>query len=92
MSKYIISLKELAILMAKCHGMKLVEEDGTPVCDPSEIAESVDKPLVIKEIVQCENCEFEINGYCSHPDEWNDDLWFPVEPDGFCSWGERHKP
>lgn len=42
-----------------------------------------------EEIVRCRDCELEMNGYCSRPDEWNDDLWFPVEPDGFCAWGER---
>lgn len=42
-----------------------------------------------EKIVRCGDCEFEMNGYCSLPDEWDDDLWFPVEPDGFCAWGER---
>lgn len=57
MSEYIISLKDLAILMAKCHGTKLVEEDGTPVCDPSEIAEGIDKPLRMEEVVRCRDCK-----------------------------------
>jgi hypothetical protein len=44
-----------------------------------------------EEIVRCRDCELEMNGYCSRPDEWNDDLWFPIEPDGFCAYGERRE-
>lgn len=42
-----------------------------------------------KEIVRCKDCKFEIKGYCSRPDEWVDEFWFPIESDGFCKWGER---
>lgn len=42
-----------------------------------------------KLIVLCKDCRFEIHNECSRPDEWVDELWFPVEPDGFCKWGER---
>jgi hypothetical protein len=44
-----------------------------------------------EEIVRCKVCEFEMNGYCSRPDEWIKELWFPIEPDGFCAWAERRK-
>lgn len=44
------------------------------------------------EVIRCRDCRFEMNGYCSRPDEWIDELWFPVEPDGFCKWGERNEP
>lgn len=44
-----------------------------------------------EQIVRCRDCEFEMNGECSRIDEWHDELWFPVEPDGFCAWGERQE-
>lgn len=42
-----------------------------------------------EEVVRCRDCRFEMIGECSRPDEWVDELWFSVEPDGFCKWGER---
>lgn len=44
-----------------------------------------------EEIVRCRDCEFEMNRECSRIDEWHDELWFPVEPDGFCAWAERRE-
>ena len=94
MSEYIISIKELAILLAKCNGTKLVEEDGTPICDPSEIAKGIDDPIVLKELVRCRDCEFGAydGNECMRVDEWDDSFWFPVEPDGFCAWAKRWEP
>lgn len=45
--------------------------------------------MEFKPIIHCQDCRFEIHNECSRPDEWEDELWFPVEPDGFCKWGEE---
>lgn len=44
-----------------------------------------------EEIVRCKDCEFAAYECkeCMRVDEWDDSLWFPVEPDGFCAWGEK---
>ncbi len=42
-----------------------------------------------EEVVRCRDCRFEIHNECSRIDEWVDELWFRVEPDGYCKWGER---
>lgn len=57
MSEYIVTLKQLALLVAKCNGVKLVNADGTPICDSREIAEVVDEPITLKEIVRCRDCK-----------------------------------
>lgn len=42
------------------------------------------------EVVRCKDCEFSVDGgkYCAEGciDSWD---WRNVEPNGFCSWGER---
>lgn len=42
-------------------------------------------------IVRCKDCVFAAyeGKECMSVDEWDGSLWFPVEPDGFCAWGER---
>ena len=89
MSEYIITIKQLATVIAKCHGLMPENADGTPICNPREIAELIDEPITLKEIVRCKDCRH-FNGwackksscsYCGEPQR--------VGPDGFCSWGER---
>ena len=97
MSEYIITIKQLAIFVAKCHGVKLVNADGTPICDAREISEVVDEPITLKEIVRCRDCSnyYEVDNY--HPQgnyisrccKYFDAYFDEVSPDGFCAWGER---
>lgn len=44
-----------------------------------------------EEIVRCRDCEFAAyeGTECMRVYEWDDSLWFPVEPDGFCACGRR---
>ena len=53
------------------------------------VGEFKDDRIVLVEVVRCRDCKYEQHGYCSRPDEWFDDVWFAIEPDGFCAWGER---
>lgn len=43
------------------------------------------------EIVRCRDCRYYASNMheCMRLDEWEDSLWFAVEPDDFCSSGER---
>lgn len=45
-----------------------------------------------EEIIRCRNCEFAAyeGTECMRVDEWDSSLWFPVEPNGFCKWGEKN--
>ena len=52
-----------------------------------------DTPYLREEIVRCRDCKFCHKNYCekrisptASPSEIH---WIPVEPDGFCKWGER---
>ena len=57
MSEYIITIKQLATVVAKCHGLMPENADGTPICNPREIAELIDEPITLKEIVRCCDCK-----------------------------------
>ena len=47
-----------------------------------------------EEIVRCRDCKFCHKNYCekmtSPTVSPSDIFWVPVEPDGFCAWGERN--
>ena len=52
-----------------------------------------DDYFVHEKIVRCRDCKFCHKNYCEKrtsptvsPSEIH---WIPVEPDGFCAWGER---
>ena len=101
MSEYIITIKQLATVIAKCHGLMPENEDGTPICNSREIAELIDEPITLKEIVRCRDCEFpdetesgelRCHGYLVEAWDWYNDMpsdGVKVKPDGFCAWGER---
>ena len=41
-------------------------------------------------IVVCKDCSHFMRGdYCNLNNEWDKHNWVPVEPDGYCAWGER---
>ena len=44
------------------------------------------------QVVRCKDCEFAAydGKECMRINEWDDSLWFPVDPEGFCAWGERN--
>ena len=44
-----------------------------------------------EEIVRCRDCRYYASNMheCMRLDVWDDSLWFAVEPDDFCSSGER---
>ena len=46
----------------------------------------------IKEIVRCRDCKHSYKDVCERP-IWGDGemACVPIEPDGFCKWGERRK-
>ena len=89
MSEYIITIKQLATVIAKCHGLIPENADGTPICNQREIAELIDEPITLKEIVRCRCCKFfatdSLGDYCTLLD------FEDVKPMGgmFCAWGER---
>jgi len=95
MSEYIITIKQLATVIAKCHGLMPENADGTPICNPREIAELIDEPITLKEIVRCRDCKHykDRNGailpgtVCQRLGYYN----FKVEPDGFCKWASRRE-
>ena len=89
MSEYIITIKQLATVIAKCHGLMPENEDGTPICNPREIAEVVDEPITLKEIVRCRDCKHHHEGMCMLSDGIGDFKRWYVDDDGFCSDGER---
>lgn len=53
---------------------------------------------VIGEVVRCRDCAFmghdKDGAYCTHFECWlcGEPSFTDVEPEGFCSWGERRKP
>jgi len=76
MSEYIITDKQLGLI-----------EDFATVCVEGE---------KLERIVRCRDCKFCHKNYCEKrtsptvsPSEIH---WIPVEPDGFCAWGERREP
>lgn len=94
MSEYIITRKQIEELNKAHGGMQIVTSwlSAYAIFDTSEfppLMKSEHLAITLPNVVRCRDCEFEMNGYCSRPDEWNDDLWFPIEPDGFCAWGEK---
>lgn len=40
-------------------------------------------------IVRCRDCKYQRDCYCDHPKGAYMNAILPVEPDGFCKWGER---
>lgn len=97
MSEYIITIKQLATVIAKCHGLMPENADGTPICNPREIAELIEEPITLKEIVRCRDCVHYYEAENYHPQgnvisrccKYFDTYYDEVEPDGFCAWGER---
>lgn len=99
MSEYIITMKQLAILVAKCREVKLVNADGEPICDSREIAEAIDKPVTLKEIVRCKDCAkwsfFDVEdgvryGECAEfTAKVDSGCGHATRESGFCAWGER---
>lgn len=45
--------------------------------------------LTSGKIVRCMDCKFRCLDECTRIDEGFKDYWFAIEPDGFCSFGER---
>lgn len=86
MREYIITIKQLAIVIKKCNGWPLSDKDGNLIINPLEIDR--DEVVELPEIVRCKDCEFYKRG---------DDGWWCLRsiptksnhPDGFCSWGKR---
>lgn len=48
---------------------------------------------IVEEIVRCRDCKFCHKNYCekrtSPTASPSEIFWIPVEPDGFCKWGEK---
>lgn len=67
-------------------GVALIDEDGE-VLDCELIAIEHEMARRYKEIVRCKDCEFAAyeRKECMRVDEWDDSLWFPIEPEGFCA-------
>lgn len=44
-----------------------------------------------EEIIRCRDCKYYASNMheCMRLGEWDDSLWFTVEQNDFCSWGER---
>ena len=46
----------------------------------------------LREIVRCKDCEFSMfDKECSRIDQWEDETWVAIEPDGFGALGKRMK-
>lgn len=92
MAEYIITIKQLATVIAKCHGMPLADKGGNPIFNSLEIDGS--EVVELPEIVRCRDCkhyeywEFR-DGRTAHDCARGGDYLFDTEPDGFCKWAER---
>lgn len=77
MSEYIVDFGETSSAFVGL-AMAEVRAHGAELCEP---------------IVRCKDCEFAAyeGKECMRIDEWDGSMWFPVEPDGFCAWGERRE-
>lgn len=91
MSEYIITMKQLAILVAKCREVELVNADGEPICDSREIAEAIDKPVTLKEIVRCMDCVWFENDAMHGAWCKNFGASLHDDYDGFCAWGVKEE-
>ena len=70
-------------------GARLVElyEEGVP---PFLWTKRLREERLRERVLRCRDCKWGVDGgkYCAEgcADSWD---WRNVEPDGFCSWGER---
>lgn len=97
-SKYVITLKQLATIIEKCHGWPLADENGNPVIDTWDVDPT--STVELHELITCENCEHwkrfwpeseELYGTCQ--------VWYkkPTRYDGWCykarkkDGGEEHR-
>lgn len=85
MSEFVCSWEELNEVVVRAVDGKL------------ESVKEVYNVVTSKEVVRCRDCKYSteegIYAECCfcHLDRWNSNLIeaSPVEPDGFCAWGER---
>ena len=81
MRECIISIKQIATVVAKCRGVPIVHDDGTPIWDPLDI--DVDGVIELPMIVRCVGCKaFIPSGYCA-------EMHHKALADGYCNFGER---
>lgn len=45
-------------------------------------------PYKRERIVRCRDCKYQRDCYCDHPKGSYMNAVLPVEPNGFCAWGE----
>jgi len=68
----------------------LEQNDGLLSVAPLTPEQAIAATLGNPEIVRCKDCKHATrDGECMRYDEWHDDRWYAIEPDGFCKWGER---
>ena len=79
--EYIVTLKELAIIVAKYCGYPMTWPDGTYVVSPNSYDRSA--PIELHEVVRCERCELFDTKKCKS--QW------PFRLDGYCAWGKLRK-
>lgn len=95
MSEYIITTKQIEELNKANCGMQIVTSwlSAYAIFDTSEfppLMKSEHLAISLPNVVRCRDCKFytddevEYRHYCN---EWCGQ----VEPDGFCSWGERRE-
>ena len=85
MRECIINIKQIATVVAKCRGVPIVHDDGSPIWNPLDI--DVEGVVELPMIVRCRDCkQFVTNihgSYCKKS------ITTLSESDGFCKWGER---
>ena len=54
-SKYVITLKQLATIIEKCHGWPLADENGNPVIDTWDVDPT--STVELHELITCQDCE-----------------------------------
>ena len=96
MSEYIITSGQIEELNRAHGGMQIVTSwlSAYAIFDTSEfppLMKSQHLAITLPNIVRCRDCEFGAyaGNECMRIDEWDESFWFPVEPGGFCAWGER---
>ena len=88
MREYVISDRQLATIVLKFGGRMMNYSDGTYFVNYNEVDKY--EPVEIHELIRCRDC----SNYSGEDDEvypkWCMALnvW-EIEPDNYCSWGER---
>lgn len=96
MSEYIITTKQIEELNKANCGMQIVTSwlSAYAIFDTSgfpPFMKSQHLAITLPNVVRCKDCKFGENDgtECMRPDGDGDYLRMPVDPDGFCAWGEK---